>query len=79
VTEPQRRVDVRTLHGVVGASLPRTDAHEKVTGRAVCITDLRIPGMVHAKLWHRPLPHTHDCGVPTPLPVPLESACESCP
>jgi CO/xanthine dehydrogenase Mo-binding subunit len=42
---------------VVGASLPRVDAREKVTGQAVFITDLQIPGTAHAKLWRSPLPH----------------------
>jgi CO/xanthine dehydrogenase Mo-binding subunit len=42
---------------VVGTSPPRLDAREKVTGQAVFITDLQIPGMAHAKLWRSPLPH----------------------
>ncbi len=50
-------------HGVVGSSPPRTDAREKVTGQAVFITDLHIPGMVHAKLWRSPLPHARLRGI----------------
>lgn len=49
----------------VGTSAPRADAREKVTGRAVFITDIRIPGMVHAKLWRSPLPHARIKGLQT--------------
>jgi CO/xanthine dehydrogenase Mo-binding subunit len=42
---------------VVGAPVRRVDAREKVTGRARFISDLRVPGMVHAKLWRSPVPH----------------------
>ncbi|WP_143309545.1 xanthine dehydrogenase family protein molybdopterin-binding subunit, partial [Candidatus Entotheonella palauensis] len=55
--ESQSQTHSAPVNGVVGASLPRTDGREKVTGRAVFITDLHIPGMVHAKLWRSPLPH----------------------
>ena len=50
---------------VVGTSPVRTDAYEKVTGRAVFISDIRIPGMVHAKLWRSPLPHARLKGIDT--------------
>jgi CO/xanthine dehydrogenase Mo-binding subunit len=50
---------------VVGTSPVRTDAYEKVTGRAVFISDMRIPGMVHAKLWRSPLPHARLKGIDT--------------
>ncbi len=42
---------------VVGTSAHRVDAVEKVTGRTQYVTDLRLPGMVHARLWRSPLPH----------------------
>jgi CO/xanthine dehydrogenase Mo-binding subunit len=42
---------------VVGRSLPRLDGVEKVTGSARYITDLVLPGMVHARLWRSPVPH----------------------
>ncbi len=42
---------------VVGTSARRVDAAEKVTGRAQYVTDLRLPGMAHAKIWRSPLPH----------------------
>jgi CO/xanthine dehydrogenase Mo-binding subunit len=50
---------------VVGTSPVRTDAYEKVTGRAVFISDLRIPGVVHARLWRSPLPHARIQGIDT--------------
>ena len=50
---------------VVGASVPRVDAQAKVTGQAVFMTDLNIPGMVHAKLWRSPLPHSRIRGIDT--------------
>lgn len=50
-------------NGVVGVSLPRSDGREKVTGRAVFITDLQVPGAVHAKLWRSPMPHARIVGI----------------
>src|SRR5687768_14908737 len=50
---------------VVGTSPVRTDAVEKVTGRAVFISDIRLPGMMHAKLWRSPLPHARLKGIDT--------------
>ncbi len=43
--------------GVVGKSVRRIDAIEKVTGRARYVTDLELPGMLHAKLLRSPYPH----------------------
>ncbi len=42
---------------VVGRSVPRLDAREKVTGAARYVTDLALPGLAHARLWRSPLPH----------------------
>jgi CO/xanthine dehydrogenase Mo-binding subunit len=42
---------------VVGKRLPRVDGKERVTGEAVYPADLRLPGMVHAKLLRSP--HAH--------------------
>lgn len=36
---------------------PRTDAPAKVTGRATYSTDIRRPGMLHAKVLRSPYPH----------------------
>src|SRR5262245_55903609 len=43
--------------GIVGTSVPRIDAVEKVTGRARYVTDLEVPGMLHARLLRSPYPH----------------------
>jgi CO/xanthine dehydrogenase Mo-binding subunit len=42
---------------VVGTAAPRLDTPEKAAGRARFITDVVVPGMVHAKLWRSPVPH----------------------
>ena len=42
---------------IVGTSVRRIDAVEKVTGRTQYVTDLRLNGMVHAKIWRSPVPH----------------------
>lgn len=41
----------------VGQSIPRVDGAEKVTGRALYASDVRLPGMAHAKVLRSPLPH----------------------
>ena len=42
---------------VVGKSVPRVDALEKVTGRAKYSVDLKLPGMLYAKVLRSPYPH----------------------
>lgn len=44
-------------HKYVGRSLPRVDGPEKVTGRALYTPDVRLPGMLTAKILRSPLPH----------------------
>ncbi|HEY7711738.1 MAG TPA: xanthine dehydrogenase family protein molybdopterin-binding subunit, partial [Candidatus Entotheonella sp.] len=41
----------------IGVSVPRLDAVEKVTGQATYVGDLKVPGMLHAKVLISPLPH----------------------
>jgi CO/xanthine dehydrogenase Mo-binding subunit len=41
----------------VGRPVPRVDGVEKVTGRARYVTDLTVPGMVHAKVLRAPYAH----------------------
>src|SRR5262245_21172973 len=48
---------------VVGRSVPRADAREKVTGAARYVSDLALPGMVHARLWRSPVAHARLLGV----------------
>jgi len=42
---------------VIGQSVRRVDAPEKVTGRARYVTDMELPGTLHAKLLRSPYPH----------------------
>jgi len=42
---------------VVGRSVPRPDAVEKVTGRARYVSDLELPGMLRARLVRSPYSH----------------------
>ncbi len=41
----------------VGTSIPRLDGYEKVTGQAHYAGDVRMPGMLHARLVVSPYPH----------------------
>ncbi len=41
----------------IGKRIPKTDAEEKVTGRAVYINDLKLPGMLYGKILYSP--HAH--------------------
>ena len=51
--------------GIVGTSVRRIDAVEKVTGRARYVTDLEVPGMLHARLLRSPYPHARIVGIDT--------------
>jgi carbon-monoxide dehydrogenase large subunit len=42
---------------IVGRSVRRTDALEKVTGRARYLSDMELPGMAHARLLRSPYAH----------------------
>ena len=42
---------------LIGVDLPRVDAREKATGTALYTDDLKLPGMLHGRLLHSPLPH----------------------
>ena len=61
----------------VGASLPRLDAREKVTGRAQYIADMVRPDMLHAAVHASPVAHAiikgYDIG--EALAVPGWPAC----
>jgi carbon-monoxide dehydrogenase large subunit len=43
--------------GIIGTSVPRLDAVEKVTGRAVYGVDVELPGMLYGATLRSPLPH----------------------
>ena len=42
---------------VIGHSVPRIDGVEKATGSAVFMNDLRLAGMLHARVLRSPFPH----------------------
>ena len=41
----------------VGHDVPRIDAYERVTGRATYTRDVRLPGMLYARVLRSPHPH----------------------
>ena len=41
----------------VGHNVPRIDAYERVTGRATYTRDVRVPGMLYARVLRSPHPH----------------------
>jgi xanthine dehydrogenase molybdenum-binding subunit len=41
----------------IGKRIPKMDAEEKVTGKAVYIQDLKVPGMLYGKILYSPHPH----------------------
>jgi len=48
---------ISVASGQIGRSLPRTDGRAKVTGTAEYIYNLRLPGMLYAKLCRSAVPH----------------------
>ena len=69
---PEVAADYRPEHVVVGKSVPRIDAAEKVTGRAIYADDVKLPGMLHGKLLHSPHAHAKVLAVHTEKAVALE-------
>ncbi|MBI2359636.1 MAG: hypothetical protein HYV04_12180, partial [Deltaproteobacteria bacterium] len=43
--------------GIIGQGLVRSDAVEKVTGLAVYVADIRLPGMLYGRVLRSPHPH----------------------
>ncbi|MBI2910034.1 MAG: xanthine dehydrogenase family protein molybdopterin-binding subunit [Chloroflexi bacterium] len=50
---------------VVGKSVLRKDAWEKVTGKGKYTIDLKLPGMLHAKILRSPYPHARILSIDT--------------
>ncbi|MEW6523019.1 MAG: molybdopterin cofactor-binding domain-containing protein [Bacillota bacterium] len=50
---------------VIGRSVPRHDAVEKVTGQAVYAGDLDFPGLLHGKVLRSPYPHARVLSIDT--------------
>ena len=56
-TGPVRPMDT------VGHNVPRIDAYERVTGRATYTRDVRLPGMLYARVLQSPHPHARIRGI----------------
>jgi CO/xanthine dehydrogenase Mo-binding subunit len=52
--QPQSRLKETSAHMVMGKAVPRVDIPAKVTGGAAYVQDLRMPGMVHARVVRPP-------------------------
>ncbi|MCD6422721.1 MAG: xanthine dehydrogenase family protein molybdopterin-binding subunit [Elusimicrobia bacterium] len=50
---------------VVGKSIPRVDAYEKVTGRAIFTDDITFPGTLYVKILRSPHPHARIISINT--------------
>jgi 4-hydroxybenzoyl-CoA reductase subunit alpha len=44
-------------HDTVGVSIPRVDAHDKVTGRTLYTADISLPNLAHGKILGSPIAH----------------------
>jgi xanthine dehydrogenase YagR molybdenum-binding subunit len=44
---------------LIGKSVPRQDGRAKVTGAVRFTMDVKLPGMLHARILRSPLPHAH--------------------
>ena len=56
----------------IGASIPRLEAREKVTGRADYVHHLRLPGMLHGKIFRSTLPHARIKSIDTSAAAAVE-------
>ena len=50
-------------YSVVGQSVYRTDANPKVTGRALHVANIEMPGMLHIAVLRSPYPHARICRI----------------
>jgi 4-hydroxybenzoyl-CoA reductase alpha subunit len=55
--EPSLPEDDLDKHDVVGKSMPRVDAADKVTGRAKYAADLHFENLLYGKILHSPIAH----------------------
>ena len=49
----------------IGKRIPKTDAEEKVTGKAIYIHDLKLPGMLYGKILYSTHPHARILNIDT--------------
>ncbi len=52
--QPRSKLTDPRLHRIIGVSLPRVDIPAKLTGGAAYVQDLRLPGMLHARVVRPP-------------------------
>jgi len=52
--QPKSKLKSPSTYKVVGQSIPRVDIPAKVTGGAAYVQDMRLPGMVHARIVRPP-------------------------
>lgn len=65
MSAPRAATPSRPRLTVVGRSLPMIGAEDKVAGRALYVSDLRLPHMLHAKVLRSPCPHARIVHVDT--------------
>lgn len=53
------------IYSVIGQSIPKLDAMAKVTGQAKYTADLKLPGMLYAKVLRSPFPHARIVNIDT--------------
>ena len=44
-------------YSVIGSSLPYVDALDKVSGKTIYVSDIKLPGMLHGSALRSPYPH----------------------
>lgn len=44
-------------YSVIGSSLPYVDALDKVSGKTIYVSDIKLPGMLHGRALRSPYPH----------------------
>jgi xanthine dehydrogenase molybdenum-binding subunit len=49
----------------IGKRIPKADAEQKVTGKAIYIHDLKVPGMLYGKILYSPHPHARILSIDT--------------
>jgi 4-hydroxybenzoyl-CoA reductase subunit alpha len=54
---PKSKIQNPNSSASVGVSIPRVDAADKVTGRAIYTADIALPNMVHGKILGSPIAH----------------------
>jgi len=50
-------MDEQRSFSYIGKSIPKLDAHDKVTGKALYLHDVNLPGMLHAAVLYSAHPH----------------------